>query len=97
MTSFPHSLVLDFWAHNIRNLNLYNLLINKLIFMEIVAKCSSCISFSCKVEVKVCYHISLEDTSMASLYEKGVTLKDGTVKMQRSASLNRHTTPLWCC
>ena len=56
MTSFPHSLVLDS-IHEV--LNLYNFLMNWLIFMKIVAKCSALVSLSYKLHVKVCDPIPL--------------------------------------
>ena len=63
MTSFPHNLVLDseprFGLTQFEFLNLYNFLINKPIFMKIVAKSSDLISLSYTVQVKVCNPIPL--------------------------------------
>ena len=57
MTSFPHNLVLDsqrrFGLTQSEYLNLYNLLIDKRIFMKFVAKCSTFVSLSYQVHVKV--------------------------------------------
>ena len=57
MTSFPHNLVFDsqprFGLTQSEFLNLYNFLINKQIFMKIVAKCSLFVSPSYQVHVKI--------------------------------------------
>ena len=63
MTSFPHSLVLDsqprFGLAPSECSNLFNFLINQRVFMKLVAKCSSSVSLSGQVHVKVCNPISL--------------------------------------
>ena len=63
MTSFPHNLVLDsqpcFGLTKSEFLNLYNFLMNKRIFMKLVAKCSAFVSISYQVHVKVCNPIPL--------------------------------------
>ena len=57
MTSFPHNLVLDsqprFGLAPSEILNLYNFLINKRIFMKLVAKCSAFVNLSYQELVKV--------------------------------------------
>ena len=63
MTSFPHNLVLDsqprFGLTPSECLNLYSFLINRLVFMKLVAKCSASLSQSDQVYVKVCNPIPL--------------------------------------
>ena len=63
ITSFPHNLVLDsqprFGLTPSEFLNLYNFLINKRIFMKLVAKCSAFASLTYQVYVKFCNHIPL--------------------------------------
>ena len=59
---FPHSLVLDpqpLLDSQSGFLSVYNFLIKELIFMRIVAKCSTCICNSYKVHVEVCNPIPL--------------------------------------
>ena len=61
--SFPHNLVLDsqprFGLTQSEFLKLYNFLMNKRIFMKLVAKCSAFSGFSYQVHVKVCNPIPL--------------------------------------
>ena len=72
MTSFPHNLVLDsqsrFGLTPSEFLNLNNFLINKWIFMKLVAKCSTSVCLSYQAHVKDCNPISLTfmkiDTNM---------------------------------
>ena len=63
MTSFPHNLVLDsqprFGPTQFEFLNLYNSLINKPIFMKIIAKRSAFVNLSYQVQVNVCNPIPL--------------------------------------
>ena len=63
MTSIPHNLVLDsqprFELTSSECLNLHNCLINKRIFMKLVAKCSESVTLSYQVHVKVCNPIPL--------------------------------------
>ena len=72
MTSFPHNRVLDsqsrFGLTPSEFLNLNNFLINKWIFMNLVAKCSASVCLSYQVHVKDCNPIPLTfmkiDTNM---------------------------------
>ena len=63
ITSFPHNLVLAsqprFGLTQSEVLNLDKFLINKRIFIQIVAKCSAFVRLSYQVHVKVCNPIPL--------------------------------------
>ena len=71
--SFPHNLVLDsmprFGLAPSKMLNLCNFLINKRIFIKLVAKFSAFVNLSYQVHVKVCNPIPLSIYTKLIFYQ----------------------------